>query len=63
MLIIRPLLLIEDLRRDHAKMANRMHMRFTRAEAAHDPVTADLAMQRAAFHEKAAGMLHAAAAG
>ena len=53
----------EDLQRDHAKMANRMHTLFTRAEAAHDPVTADLATQRAAFHEKAAWMLHATAAG
>ena len=55
--------MIEDLQRDHAKMANRMHTLFTRAEAAHDPVTADLATQRAAFHEKAAWMLHATAAG
>lgn len=32
------------------------------AEAAKDPVTADLATERAAFHEKAAWMLRATAA-
>ena len=55
--------MIEDLHRDHARIATRMHLLFTLAEAAHDPVTADLATQRAAFHEKAAWMLHATAAG
>ena len=52
----------EDLERDHARLATRMHRLFVLAEAAHDPVTADLATQRSAFHEKAAWMLHATAA-
>jgi len=54
--------MIEDLQRDHARIASRMHALFALAEAARDPVTADLATQRSAFHEKAAWMLHATAA-
>jgi starvation-inducible DNA-binding protein len=49
----------EGLADDHAKVAKRLHDVVDKAEKADDPVTADLATQRAAFHEKAAWMLRA----
>ena len=53
---------VENLQRIHARIATRMHTLFTLAEAARDPIMADLATERAAFHEKATWMLHATAA-
>jgi starvation-inducible DNA-binding protein len=51
----------EDLATDHSAVANRLHDVIEAAEEARDPVTADLATARAAFHEKAAWMLRALA--
>ncbi|ASP22522.1 DNA protection during starvation protein [Antarctobacter heliothermus] len=50
-----------DLRADHATFAQRMRALVLTAEAAGDPVTADLATERAAFREKTAWMLRATA--
>ena len=50
-----------DLAEDHARVARRMHALVTLAEDSDDPVTADLATARSAFHEKAAWMLRAIA--
>lgn len=50
-----------DLQADHATLAERMRALVLTAEGAGDPVTADLATERAAFHEKAAWMLRATA--
>ncbi len=52
----------EDLVDDHEHLARRMRTLVETAEAADDPATADLATERAAFHEKAAWMLRATAA-
>lgn len=51
----------ESLAEDHSKIAKRLHDVIKAAEEADDPVTADLATARAAFHEKAAWMLRALA--
>ena len=51
----------ESLASDHSKVAKRLHDVIEAAEDARDPVTADLATARAAFHEKAAWMLRALA--
>lgn len=51
----------EDLANDHSNVAKRLHDVIEAAEEARDPVTADLATARAAFHEKAAWMLRALA--
>ena len=48
-----------DLAEDHARVARRMHELVSLAEDHDDPVTADLATARSAFHEKAAWMLRA----
>ncbi|WP_050524330.1 Dps family protein [Pseudorhodobacter wandonensis] len=53
--------LCESLATDHSKVAKRLHDVIEAAEEARDPVTADLATARAAFHEKAAWMLRALA--
>jgi starvation-inducible DNA-binding protein len=53
--------LCESLAEDHSKIAKRLHDVIETAENARDPVTADLATARAAFHEKAAWMLRALA--
>jgi len=54
--------MVKDLLTDHENLAQRMRALVETAEAAGDPVTADLATERAAFHEKAAWMLRATAA-
>lgn len=54
--------MIKDLLSDHEALAARMRALVGTAEAADDPVTADLATARADFHEKAAWMLRALAA-
>lgn len=51
----------DSLATDHSKVAKRLHDVIEAAEEARDPVTADLATGRAAFHEKAAWMLRALA--
>lgn len=53
--------LCESLAEDHGKVAKRLHGVIAKSEEASDPVTADLATARAAFHEKAAWMLRALA--
>lgn len=55
--------MIEDLARDHEKVAHRLHDLATMAGDANDIVTEDLATARSAFHEKAAWMLRALSAG
>lgn len=54
--------MVKDLLSDHEALAGRMRALVVTAEAADDPATADLATERAAFHEKAAWMLRATAA-
>lgn len=54
--------MIRDLLSDHEALAVRMRALVVAAEVADDPVTADLATERAGFHEKAAWMLRAASA-
>ena len=54
--------MVEDLAKDHARLAHRMHAAIKIAEKEHDDVTADLLTSRSAFHEKAAWMLRAIAA-
>lgn len=51
--------MIKDLLSDHKSLAGRLRALVETAESAGDPVTADLATSRAAFHEKAAWMLRA----
>ncbi|MFD2741642.1 Dps family protein [Sulfitobacter aestuarii] len=53
--------MLRDLLSDHERLAARMRALVGTAEAAEDPVTADLATTRADFHEKAAWMLRATA--
>lgn len=53
--------MVRDLLADHDALEQRMRALVLTAEAAGDPVTADLATERAAFHEKAAWMLRATA--
>jgi len=54
--------MVEDLVKDHERVAHRLHALIKLAEDHNDPVTADLATARSAFHEKAAWMLRATAA-
>lgn len=49
----------EDLAADHERVARRLHKLIEVAGEAGDPVTEDMATERAAFHEKAAWMLRA----
>jgi starvation-inducible DNA-binding protein len=51
--------MLEALAEDHTALAKRLHGLFDLAEKHKDPVTADLATRRSAFHEKAAWMLRA----
>ena len=53
--------MIEDLAKDHAAVARRFHDLIELAEEERDPVTADLATARSAFHEQAGWMLRATA--
>ncbi|MFC6643558.1 MULTISPECIES: Dps family protein [Sulfitobacter] len=53
--------MLRDLLSDNERLAARMRALVGTAEAAEDPVTADLATTRADFHEKAAWMLRATA--
>lgn len=55
--------LVEGLVASHEKISRRLHDLISVAEKGGDAVTADLATQRAAFHEKAAWMLRAMIAG
>jgi starvation-inducible DNA-binding protein len=50
-----------DLAEDHSRVAQRMHDLITLAGEAGDPVTEDMATERAAFHQKAAWMLRSIA--
>jgi starvation-inducible DNA-binding protein len=54
--------MVEDLAKDHQRVAHRMHAAIDIAESGNDDVTADLLTARSAFHEKAAWMLRAIAA-
>ena len=54
--------MVEDLSADHERVAHRMRALIGLAEKQRDEVTADLAIERSAFHEKAAWMLRAIAA-
>ena len=54
--------MVEDLLSDHESLVRRLHALVEIAEAEKDPATADLATERAAFHEKAAWMLRSTAA-
>ncbi|NVO24604.1 DNA starvation/stationary phase protection protein [Donghicola sp. C2-DW-16] len=53
--------MIEELAKDHERIAYRMHALVELAGKANDPVTDDMATARSAFHEKAAWMLRAIA--
>ena len=53
--------MVEDLARDHAAVAVGFHALFKLADENNDPVTADLATRRSAFHEQAVWMLRATA--
>lgn len=53
--------MVDDLAQDHAAVAVGFHALFKLAEDNNDPVTADLATRRSAFHEQAAWMLRATA--
>ncbi len=53
----------KDLAADHERVAHRLHALIEVAEKRRDMVTADLATERSAFHEKAAWMLRAISAG
>ena len=53
--------MVEDLAKDHAAVATGFHALFKLAEENDDPVTADLATRRSAFHEQAAWMLRTTA--
>ncbi|MHA3978400.1 Dps family protein [Halovulum sp. GXIMD14794] len=54
--------MVRDLASDHERVAQRLHALIRLSEAQNDPVTADMATARSAFHEKAAWMLRATAA-
>lgn len=54
--------MVEDLARDHELLAHRLHAVVELAGDHNDPVTEDLATERAAFHEQAVWMLRAIAA-
>lgn len=49
--------MIAALAEDHERLAHRLHALVELSEGRKDPVTADLATQRSAFHEQAAWML------
>lgn len=51
--------MVDDLVKDHERVAHRLHALVRIAGSQEDPVTEDLATERAAFHEKAAWMLRA----
>jgi starvation-inducible DNA-binding protein len=53
----------EDLAADHERVARRLHALIKVAGEAGDPVTEDMATERAGFHEKAAWMLRSIAKG
>lgn len=53
--------MVADLAADNERLALRLHALIKIAEDNRDPVTADLATARSAFHEKAAWMLRATA--
>jgi len=53
----------EILAKDHERVAHRLHALIKLAGEHNDPVTEDLATERAAFHEQAAWMLKAMTAG
>ncbi len=50
-----------ELAQDHEKISKRLHELVELAERHNDPVTADLATARSAFHEQAVWMLKAIA--
>ncbi|WP_324754188.1 DNA starvation/stationary phase protection protein [Roseovarius sp. Pro17] len=54
--------MVKDLLSDHESLVRRFHALVEIAESEKDPVTADLATERSAFHEKAAWMLRSIAA-
>lgn len=54
--------MIRGLLADHEALSQRFYALVEAAEISGDPVTADLATERAAFHDKAAWMLRATAA-
>lgn len=51
--------MIADLAQDHERLAHRLHAVIGLGERERDPVTADLATERSAFHEEAVWMLRA----
>ena len=51
--------MVEALAADHERLAHRLHALIELAEGRRDWVTADLAIERSAFHEKALWMLRA----
>lgn len=51
--------MIEDLARDHERLAHRLHALIDLTDGRKDPVTEDLATERSSFHEEAAWMLRA----
>lgn len=53
--------MVEDLARDHERIAHRLRALVKLAGTNNDPVTDDLATARSAFHEQAAWMLRATA--
>ena len=53
--------MLDDLARDHERLAHRLHALVELVEGRRDPVTEDLATARSAFHEQAAWMLRALA--
>ncbi|WP_050927959.1 Dps family protein [Aestuariivita boseongensis] len=53
--------MIEDLAKDHERIAHRMHALVEMSGGRKDVVTEDLATERSAFHEQAAWMLRAIA--
>jgi len=54
--------MVEDLARDHERLAHRLHALIDLSGDRRDPVTEDLATGRSAFHEEAAWMLRAISA-
>ncbi len=54
--------MVEELAKDHEKLAHRLHALVDLSGRHRDPVTEDLATERSAFHEEAAWMLRAIAA-
>ncbi|MFC3616014.1 Dps family protein [Lutimaribacter marinistellae] len=51
--------MVEDLAKDHERLAHRLHALIEMSGERNDPVTEDLATARSAFHEQAAWMLRA----